>query len=60
MTILGELLKSLSLLFSKPNWTAIALNFPKLSEKPILMGILRLPNIIRRLKLHLCKVKCSD
>ena len=39
------------------NWTTIAQKFPELSVMLILIGILKLLNIIRGLKLPLCKIK---
>ena len=38
------------------NWTTVAQKFLKLNETPIPVGILRHPNMIRRLKLPLCKM----
>ena len=49
-----------NLISSQPNWTKIAQSFPKLSGKLILIGILRLPNIIMDLKLSLCKIRFYD
>ena len=54
---LRELPNSPDLLFLKQNWTAMALKWLKLNEMPILIGILRLSNAIKSLKLPLCKMQ---
>ena len=52
-----EKFEALKLNFLKQNWTAIALKCPKLSEIPVSISILGLPNIVRSLKLSLCEIK---
>ena len=46
------------LIFLKLNWTTIPLKFPELNGTPISIGILRLPSVVRSLKLPLCKMRC--
>ena len=56
MAIIGKLLKFSDLIFLKSNRTIIAQTFPELSGMLILIDILRLPNVIRSLRLLLCKI----
>ena len=56
MAIIGKLLKFSDLIFLKSNWTIIAQTFPELSGMLILIDIFRLPNVIRSLRLLLCKI----
>lgn len=53
----GELFKPPNLSFLKLNWTIIALKFLELHGVPILIDISKLPNIIRKLKLPLFKLR---